>query len=436
MDVPMRVGIRVDMESDAPTALSRVRVETDLPSKNLLLHWGVVPRGARKDMWTCPPPPMRPAGSKVHDDKALQTPMTVTSGGLGGEFAYVELEMSKAPGGLRFVFKEDGGRNRWFDNDGADFVVPLPQAALSSSLISPPAGRVGVPLEKKTSETLEAAQMALGGAAAATFGVEEGKRRRLRRGAHPPRVHRVRGCRRGDPSLGTGDGGGEGLARGRRHLHEGAATHRAGGAGRVSARASPAPARRRRARFASRLFAIDSDAAKLAEKMALEATQAAEMAAQTWAGEQTEISEAALKRWREDMELMVTKEAQDRAEAAQRERERCAIRWRGRGAERVAAEAAAAEKAMKEAEERRAAAEEADRIAAEAAAAADLAARIDAASAAAAAPSPPEWLTDPATIRTDPREPNPPSRPTPSSPPAPPPFPTSRSLPIFSRRLR
>ena len=54
---------------------------------------------------------------------------------------------------------------------------------------------------------------------------------------------------------------------------------------------------------------------------------------------------------------------------------------------------------MKEAEERRAAAEEADRIAAEAAAAADLAARIDAASAAAAAPSPPEWLTDPSTVK-------------------------------------
>ena len=138
--------------------------------------------------------------------------------------------MSKAPGGLRFVFKEDGGRNRWFDNDGADFVVPLPQAALSSSLDLAPGGRVGVPLEKKTSETLEAAQMALGGAAAATFGV--GRKTstptpRSSSSSRPPRT----GCRRGDPSLGTGDGGGEGLARGRRHLHEGAATHRAGGAG-------------------------------------------------------------------------------------------------------------------------------------------------------------------------------------------------------------
>ena len=92
--------------------------------------------------------------------------------------------------------------------------------------------------------------------------------------------------------------------------------------------------------------------------MALEATQAAEMAAQTWAGEQTEISEAALKRWREDMELMVTKEAQDRAEAAQREAREMRDQMARARAERVAAEAAAAEKAMKEAEERRAAAEE------------------------------------------------------------------------------
>ena len=398
VDVPMRVGIRVDMESDAPTALSRVRVETDLPSKNLLLHWGVVPRGARKDMWTCPPPPMRPAGSKVHDDKALQTPMTVTSGGLGGEFAYVELEMSKAPGGLRFVFKEDGGRNRWFDNDGADFVVPLPQAALSSSLISPPAGRVGVPLEKKTSETLEAAQMALGGAAAATFGV--GKENvdayaeeliLLASTAYEAAVEATRLSEQATAAAKGLPEDGVISTKARRLI---AQAEQARERARVAAQTAEACALRVKAARDP-----DSDAAKLAEKMALEATQAAEMAAQTWAGEHTEISEAALKRWREDMELMVTKEAQNRAEAAQREAREMRDQMAKARAERVAAETAAAEKAMKEAEERRAAAEEADRIAAEAAAAADLAARIDAASAAAAAPSPPEWLTDPSTVK-------------------------------------
>ena len=144
VDKMMRVGIRVDVESDAPGASARVRVETDLPSEKLLLHWGVVPRGARADMWTVPAPAMRPEGSKVYGDKALQTPMTFSPGGLGGDFAYAELDTGAAPGGLRFVIKEEGGRDRWFDNYGGDFVVPLPEQAMSSSLISPPAGRRGL----------------------------------------------------------------------------------------------------------------------------------------------------------------------------------------------------------------------------------------------------------------------------------------------------
>ena len=47
VDKMMRVGIRVDVESDAPGASARVRVETDLPSEKLLLHWGGSPRRAR-----------------------------------------------------------------------------------------------------------------------------------------------------------------------------------------------------------------------------------------------------------------------------------------------------------------------------------------------------------------------------------------------------
>ena len=108
VDVHTRVGILVDVERDAPGASARVRVETDLPGDDLLLHWGVVPRGARADMWTVPAPPMRPEGSKVYGDKALQTPMTKSVSGLGGAFAFVELDMGSAPGGLRFVIKENG----------------------------------------------------------------------------------------------------------------------------------------------------------------------------------------------------------------------------------------------------------------------------------------------------------------------------------------
>jgi hypothetical protein len=80
---------------------------------------------------------MRPEGSKVYGDKALQTPMTKSVSGLGGAFAFVELDMGSAPGGLRFVIKENGGRDRWFDDYGGDFVVPLPEQVRTARFPNP-----------------------------------------------------------------------------------------------------------------------------------------------------------------------------------------------------------------------------------------------------------------------------------------------------------
>jgi alpha-amylase len=134
MEITSRVGVKVETASDQPGAAARIRVETDLPG-DLLLHWGVVPRGARADMWTIPAPAMRPEGSNVFGDRAVQSPMHVVKGGMVGDFRYTELDMGSAPGGVRFVIKEQGGRDRWFDNYGGDFVVPLPEQALSSSLL-------------------------------------------------------------------------------------------------------------------------------------------------------------------------------------------------------------------------------------------------------------------------------------------------------------
>jgi hypothetical protein len=92
---------------------------------------------------------------------------------LGGEFCHVELDMGSAPGGLRFVIKEKGGRGRWFDNYGGDFVVPLPEQAMMSSFVSPPSGRAGTSSPSSVSQnatlgankemSLEEAQLALGG---------------------------------------------------------------------------------------------------------------------------------------------------------------------------------------------------------------------------------------------------------------------------------
>ena len=399
VDVHTRVGILVDVESDAPGASARVRVETDLPGDTLLLHWGVVPRGARADMWTVPAPPMRPEGSKVYGDKALQTPMTRSVSGLGGEFSHVELDMGSAPGGLRFVIKEKGGRGRWFDNYGGDFVVPLPEQALSSSFVSPPSGRAGVaapppgvstsnapPARTAEGSSLEEAQLALGGAAAATFAARRLSGEKI--DAHLEECIRLasvafeaarEATKAAEAATAAAKGSPEdGVAstKARRLI---AKADEARQKARATARSAQAAALRAQA---DEFDDPSGAAAAAAEEMVAEATEAAEMASRTWAGETAEISDETLQRWRDDMELAVTKEAE--AQAA--EAEAAAVRMREQflsnlaEQERREQEQRAAAEAEAEMRVQKALEAEAERLAAEAKA---QEARADAAASAA-----------------------------------------------------
>ena len=173
VDVVARVGVRVETEAGSMNAACKVRVETDLPVDSLLLHWGVVTRGARQDQWALPSPQNRPEGTKEYGDgKAVQTAMKKVSGGLASDFGYVELDMGAAPVGLRFCLKENGDKNRWFDNRGGDFYIKLPETtALSSQLY---AG--GPPVRASDAAgvaNMDAATMAMGNAAvAALVGVD------------------------------------------------------------------------------------------------------------------------------------------------------------------------------------------------------------------------------------------------------------------------
>ena len=378
VDVHTRVGILVDVESDAPGASARVRVETDLPGDQLLLHWGVVPRGARADMWTVPAPPMRPEGSKVYGDKALQTPMTRSVSGLGGEFCHVELDMGSAPGGLRFVIKEKGGRDRWFDNYGGDFVVPLPEQALSSSFVSPPAGRAGTAGTAASGSagnvsglSLEEAQLALGGATAATFAAREGQKIdahleeciRLASVAFEAAREATKAAEAATAAAKGSPEDGVASTKARRLI---AKADEARQKARASARSAQAAALR--AQAASGPDDPSGAAAAAAEEMVAEATEAAEMASRTWAGETAEISDETLQRWRDDMELAVTKEAEAQAAEAEAAAMRMREQFLSDLAERERREAHVRAAAEAEAEMRvRVALEaEAERLAAEA----------------------------------------------------------------------
>ena len=376
VDVHTRVGILVDVESDAPGASARVRVETDLPGDTLLLHWGVVPRGARADMWTVPAPPMRPEGSKVYGDKALQTPMTRSVSGLGGEFCHVELDMGSAPGGLRFVIKEKGGRGRWFDNYGGDFVVPLPEQALSSSFVSPPSGRAGTSASGALSQqgdnkemSLEEAQLALGGATAATYAAREGEKIdahleeciRLASVAFEAAREATKAAEAATAAAKGSPEDGVASTKARRLI---AKADEARQKARASARSAQAAALRAKIEAAS---GSDDPEGGWSEMVA-EATEAAEMASRTWAGETAEISDETLQRWRDDMELAVSKEAEAQAAEAEAAAMRMREQFLSNLAEQERREAAVRAAAEAEAELRvqKALEAEAERLAAEA----------------------------------------------------------------------
>ena len=125
-----RVGVRISSHSGG--AGVRLRVESDLPMP-LLLHWGVVPRGARDDIWAVPEQELWPQGSTLYkraaQDRAVQTPMRFVPATpeSAKAFSFIEFELGPDPAGLRFVLKDaDGGS--WYDNDGSDFHVQLPDA--------------------------------------------------------------------------------------------------------------------------------------------------------------------------------------------------------------------------------------------------------------------------------------------------------------------
>jgi len=132
-EVQYTIGALV--EKDPEGGGVRLRVEAEVPW-NLVLHWGIIPRGARADVWSLPPESWRPMGSSVFKDKACETPMKRFESPLYGlgTLNYTELELGNAPTAVRFVLKELNG-TRWIDRNGDDFVIPMPEAVAPSSVL-------------------------------------------------------------------------------------------------------------------------------------------------------------------------------------------------------------------------------------------------------------------------------------------------------------
>jgi len=86
----------------------------------LLLHWGVSRQGRRA--WALPPPSIRPQGSVVFDDLAVQTPFTQREDGLA--CLEIDLPADDLPLGVCFVLR-DSDSGRWLKDQGQDFYIPV-----------------------------------------------------------------------------------------------------------------------------------------------------------------------------------------------------------------------------------------------------------------------------------------------------------------------
>lgn len=130
-DATSRTGFEIDgvgrLDVGVRAGDDAVRVRLSVPcDDDLLLHWGY----AGGEGWSLPPEPARPAGSRVFDDRALQSPFAAAGDRRRLEITLPRAEGSPLPRGLAFVlFRPADGR--WLKSGGADLHLPLrtPRAA-------------------------------------------------------------------------------------------------------------------------------------------------------------------------------------------------------------------------------------------------------------------------------------------------------------------
>ncbi|GFH15444.1 PPDK_N domain-containing protein, partial [Haematococcus lacustris] len=99
-----------------------VRVVTPLQAGRLLLHWGVEGGKDYKGGWRLPAPSCRPEGTKQYKDRALQSPFVTNRNGTNE--LVIQLSPDEASDLMNFVLKDDA-TNNWWDNNSANFRVPL-----------------------------------------------------------------------------------------------------------------------------------------------------------------------------------------------------------------------------------------------------------------------------------------------------------------------
>ena len=121
---------------------------SDIPG-NLLLHWGVAAKSPFE--WTLPPEPIRPSGTTIYDDRAVQTAFaplekvhpfrnkSLRGGTFHNDIKQLILVFSQkdAPMGIPFVLTLTD-EDRWLKSHERNFYVPLTESLHRNDYSGPP----------------------------------------------------------------------------------------------------------------------------------------------------------------------------------------------------------------------------------------------------------------------------------------------------------
>ena len=125
-------------------SLAHVALATDIPGP-LIMHWGLARHSSSG--WALPPSSVRPVGSTVYQNKAIETPFEDHR---SHRRIQLQVRDDAAAAGISFVLKHIG-TGRWLKNRGSNFFIPLmapPAQGLSiDSELSDLAGKI---IEKET----------------------------------------------------------------------------------------------------------------------------------------------------------------------------------------------------------------------------------------------------------------------------------------------
>ncbi|PON44874.1 Pyruvate, phosphate dikinase [Parasponia andersonii] len=129
------IELQVVVSGPTPGSTTQVDIQVTYSSDSLNLHWGGIKEG--KEKWVLPS--RRPEGTKVYKNKALRTPFSNS-----GSNSILKIEIDDpAIQAIEFLIVDER-QNRWFKNNGGNFVVKLPVKSKSTSNVSVPEDLVQV----------------------------------------------------------------------------------------------------------------------------------------------------------------------------------------------------------------------------------------------------------------------------------------------------